>query len=475
VAVLLCAAMLAPAAARERSVTLSRGEARGVAAASAADKRSKTPAAASPSEAGPLMAIVSIASQSIEVHGPGGLLQRSRVSTGQPGHATPTGVFSILQRRHYHESNIYSGALMPYMQRLTWSGIALHEGRLPGYPASHGCIRLPSAFAQTLWGLGRIGMRVIVSPTDVRPEPFSHEALPQPVAVAHGPAPVRVAAAGESAAEAMRRIAPRAAAEARLAEAIARKTEAERAVRPAQERALARSAEARRLSEALRAASEALAEAEEELALVRMSMVTVQTEEGEAKVRERIVHAEARAVAARTAHSELQASERTVSDDSFALAAVAREAVETAAAAAEELGLARRGVEPISVFVSRRTGRVHVRQGFGPLLEAPVTIEEPARPLGTHVFTAMSDAAVGTVQWSVVTVPTVGGETPRRGSDAGGERIVPSAAEALGRIRLPEEARQLIAERLWPGASLIVSDYGLGETGEHTDFVIVTR
>src|SRR5690606_8804076 len=102
------------------------------------------------------------------------------ISSGQPGHRTPTGVFSILQKARYHESNIYSGAPMPFMQRLTWSGIALHAGQLPGYPASHGCIRLPYQFAQRLFGLTRIGARVVVSHDPVAPVAIAHERLPVP-------------------------------------------------------------------------------------------------------------------------------------------------------------------------------------------------------------------------------------------------------------------------------------------------------
>ena len=92
---------------------------------------------------GPVLAVVSIAKQRIQVYGSTGLLAQSPVSTGMAGHRTPPGVFSILQRSRFHRSNIYSDAPMPYMQRLTWSGVALHAGVVPGYPASHGCIRLP--------------------------------------------------------------------------------------------------------------------------------------------------------------------------------------------------------------------------------------------------------------------------------------------------------------------------------------------
>jgi len=129
---------------------------------------------------GPLFAVVSIADQRISLYGSGGLIARAPVSTGMRGHATPTGVFSIVQKRRWHESNIYSGAPMPFMQRITWSGIALHAGALPGHPASHGCIRLSASFAQRLFGATEIGQRVIVSPADTSPIEITHKTLPVP-------------------------------------------------------------------------------------------------------------------------------------------------------------------------------------------------------------------------------------------------------------------------------------------------------
>ena len=100
-----------------------------------------------------VLIVVSIPSQKLYVFKDGTLWDWSPVSTGKRGHATPTGAFSILQKRVRHRSNIYSNAPMPYMQRLTWAGVALHAGHVPGYPASHGCIRLPRAFAQKLFQL----------------------------------------------------------------------------------------------------------------------------------------------------------------------------------------------------------------------------------------------------------------------------------------------------------------------------------
>jgi hypothetical protein len=118
---------------------------------------------------GPLQIIVSIADQRISVYDDGLLIARSSVSTGVQGHPTPVGVFSVIGKELWHRSNIYSAAPMPYMQRITWSGIALHAGVLPGHPASHGCIRLAKDFAIRLWHLTKRGTRVIIAANNVDP------------------------------------------------------------------------------------------------------------------------------------------------------------------------------------------------------------------------------------------------------------------------------------------------------------------
>ena len=135
------------------------------------------------------LVVVSIPKQRISVYGAGGILTQSAVSTGMSGFPTPTGVFSVIQKNRYHHSNIYSGAPMPFMQRITWSGVALHAGVLPGYPASHGCIRLTHNFASELWAMTRMGVRVVVAPEDVQAVEFAHPALPMPT-LTPAPAPV---------------------------------------------------------------------------------------------------------------------------------------------------------------------------------------------------------------------------------------------------------------------------------------------
>ncbi len=118
---------------------------------------------------GPLYLIISLQRQMVHVYSGDRLVGLSSVSTGTPGHRTPTGEFPILQKREWHRSNLYSNAPMPFMQRLTWDGVALHAGHNPGYPASHGCIRLPTGFARTLFGMTQLGTLVRVNADELGP------------------------------------------------------------------------------------------------------------------------------------------------------------------------------------------------------------------------------------------------------------------------------------------------------------------
>jgi len=112
---------------------------------------------------GPVVIVVSLAQQRAYAYRNGIPIGISTVSTGKKGHETPTGVFTLLQKNIDHKSNLYDDAPMPYMQRLTWDGIAMHAGNLPGYPASHGCVRLPMGFAKLLYGVTKLGLTVIIT------------------------------------------------------------------------------------------------------------------------------------------------------------------------------------------------------------------------------------------------------------------------------------------------------------------------
>ena len=138
---------------------------------------------------GPLQIIISIADQRISVYENGSLIARSSVSTGVERHPTPLGVFSVIGKQKWHRSIIYSDAPMPFMQRITWSGIALHAGDLPGYPASHGCIRLTKDFAIRLWHLTKRGTRVIIAQEDIQPVEIANPQLfvPKPKVASASP------------------------------------------------------------------------------------------------------------------------------------------------------------------------------------------------------------------------------------------------------------------------------------------------
>ena len=150
-------------------------------------KKIRAPENESGKPQGPLIIAISIDRQNLRIYDANGFFAETPISTGMRGHPTPMGVFSVIQKHKFHHSNIYSGAPMPYMQRITWSGVAMHAGVLPGYPASHGCIRMPMAFAMKMWNWTRMGARVVVTPSEMTPARFSHPLLaaqkvvPQPI------------------------------------------------------------------------------------------------------------------------------------------------------------------------------------------------------------------------------------------------------------------------------------------------------
>jgi hypothetical protein len=336
---------------------------------------------------GPLQIIISISDQRISLYDNGVLIARSSVSTGVKNHPTPLGVFSVISKSRFHRSNIYSNAPMPYMQRITWSGIALHAGILPGYPASHGCIRLTNDFAVRLWHLTKRGTRVIVARDDLQPAEISNPRLFVPTPkVASTLAPPSTAIQPE--------------------------------------------------------AGTMTADATE-------ALISNAAQQGEAK-------------------------------------ADAKGPDLPSVSIAPEKLAAQKG-KPISVFVSRKLSKLFVRQGFAPLFDAPVTIQDAAEPTGTHVFTAMEFKNDGApIRWTVVSVPErpshrqVAAAKPRRGrADQTIRTVLPSpdnANAALNRIEIPQDVTARIAELLTPGSSLIISDYGIsGETGQDTDFIVLTH
>jgi hypothetical protein len=409
------------------------------------------------SAGGPIMAIVSLRSQRITVYDTNGEILRAPVSSGEKGRETPAGVFSVIQKDADHYSNIYDSAWMPHMQRLTWSGIALHGGPLPGYAASHGCVRLPFAFARSLFDATQLGMRVIVAPGDVAPIEIAHPAL----FPAKSEASILAAALAAAADEAGKK-----ADQARLT-------------------AVTASREAGKATMAVRVAENLKARAEENLAATDTALgsaisdeARAQAEDAKAKALARIAQLQAQWAAAK---AELQPKLDAVA--SARAAAVAADAVRRAAAeAAQE---ATRELEPISMFISRQTQRLYVRRPFAPIWESPVTILDPDRPMGTHVFTAMGRTQGGDLRWSAVTVDdgrpradvveTRGRPRAARAQDIDPIPTDPDGAKsALDRIVIPQDALDRIAGMVPPRSSLIISDEGLSpETGKDTEFVVI--
>ena len=439
----------------------------------------------------PVLAVISIGSQRISVYGPDGLVTRAPVSTGQAGHPTPTGVFSVIQKNRWHRSNIYSGAPMPYMQRLTWSGIAMHEGHLPGYPASHGCIRLPGAFARELFSTTKMGMRVIVTFSDATPAPFTHAGLPQPLMVAASAEAQRIASAGGAV------VVPAAllSAPERLLNPIERgrlaKLEAQDAVQRAAkavEEALSAAAfaaaAANRATQAVEDAAAAVADADAQLKAAIAAKLSA-TGAAQAEAAERVQDAEDHLAEALRIQAEARREAGIAFPASFEAVKAVRAAEAAHEAAQAALKDANRRTEHVSILVSRKERRVFVRQGFAPVFDEPIEIRDPEQPLGTHLLLATQarDDSRG-LEWLATTVPdsSLGLEDRSsrkgRGEDARPQVAVGplTAAAALERIEWPRETRRLISERLWSGGSIVISDQGLGnETGLGTDFIVQTR
>src|SRR5262245_62482699 len=131
-------------------------------------------------QSGPLQIVVSTGGQHATLYANGVRIEQTKVSTGTPSKPTPLGVFSVIEKDRWHRSNLYDSAPMFYMHRLTWSGVAMHEGVLPGYAASHGCIRMPTGFVSRLWQISKLGVRVVVARNDPVPYEFDHPKLFNP-------------------------------------------------------------------------------------------------------------------------------------------------------------------------------------------------------------------------------------------------------------------------------------------------------
>jgi hypothetical protein len=490
------------------------------------------PATPLPAPNGPLLIVVSIEKQHVTVYEGTTQIVQSPISSGMSSKPTPTGIFSILEKNRYHYSNLYGAAPMPFMQRITNSGVAMHAGELPGYPASHGCIRLPYSFARNLFGITGVGARVIVSDEDLTPAEFHSTRLIAPLppddlaqanpaggATAETAANVgvtqvaaemaekprtRAMAAAARAAERERFAANITSAEAAKTAAIAHVKAMTDAARAAKEEIRKARNEAGRFADAARRASRAADKAEEQFAeltgkmskieagkLMRIEIDKIAAEEmlEERKVVELAALARAaKALADKQAHAAKRTVARAEEAEKTRRAALdgvkkAEQAITDAKAtlAGAEVIEARKDL-PVSIFVNAKTGRLIAKLGFVPVIDVPVTISEPSAPLGTHVFTAtaLTDRE-RSMRWTVVSLKsdqTSRAPPRKRRPHADEVYVAPAgadadAARALDRIEIPKETVERLAELMKPGSSLIVSDYPLSrETSNRTEFII---
>ncbi|WP_165405712.1 L,D-transpeptidase [Bradyrhizobium genosp. SA-3] len=447
---------------------------------------------------GPLVIVVSIDRQKVTVYDSKGVFAESPVSTGMKGHSTPMGVFSVIQKHKFHHSNIYSGAPMPYMQRITWSGVAMHAGVLPGYPASHGCIRMPMTFAVKMWNWTRMGARVIVAPGQMSPQSFSHPLL---AAVRVPPQPAASLAPQINVGDK----ADKGAAQTNVTEAKPVETKT----------ASADSLFELRASVGHTVMSDVTtgnAPAREEAAAPADKIETKTAEASDAakppsEETAKPANTDAKPIEAAEAPKASTATDNKLDAAKTEAAETAKKPDATTPALAtlpdvkkDETGVADpapaakpdapKRAGQIAVFISRKDSKLYVRQNFAPLFEVPITIAASDRPLGTHVFTAEVDKTdSNALHWSVVSLP-VSVRAAAREDDSrvtrrqGGAAVIPvaakpvvtpdSPAEALDRIAIPADTMAKINEMLTSGGSIIVSDQGInqGETGEGTDFIV---
>jgi hypothetical protein len=398
---------------------------------------------------GPLQIVVSINQQKLHLYADGTEVAETLVATGVPSLPTPTGVFSVIGKERFHRSNIYSGAPMPFMQRITWSGVALHEGENIGHPASHGCIRMPHDFAVKLFGVTKIGVRVIVAREELKPVVIADSHLfVHKVAPPAPPPTTPVTAPASTATEPAPSAPPETTKTAQNDDNKTTDAATPKSGTPAAANVTATAAAS------TMSANEA-----------GKPVVVSDTQIDELRG----------AVAVPTPLDQPEQAAPPPPPPTTL--------VETAPATHG----------PIAIFVSRKEKKIYVRQNFTPLFYAPVAIADPDQPLGTMVFTAMDYLADGTTfRWNVVSFPGERSkvkrvaENDRRSARRGrsdeadkpaGELPPPlTPAQALARIDIPQDVIDRIAELMVPGSSLVVSDQGLGdETGEGTDFVVVTR
>ena len=400
--------------------------------------------ATAPRDAGePIMAIVSIKSQQVTFYDADGWILRAPVSTGITGRETPAGIFAVIEKDKDHRSTLYDDAWMPNMQRITWNGIALHGGPLPGYAASHGCVRMPYGFAEKLFERTRIGMRVIISPNDAEPVEFSHPALFVPNREAIAAAPAK-------------------------AEALAREAaEAAKTADEAKKAAASATRETASLTSSLRKLEWLKTRADAELAYADKALAAAKTDEARARAEDLKQKAAAKSADLGTQLGTAKADAKSKLDTAAAAKETAKATQTRKADTAKAASEAKLALESASMFISRATQKLYVRRNthkrwpdggevFDATIEVPVTIRNPDKRIGTHVFTAVARNDAG-LRWTAVTIDN--------GDDA---------KNALDRITIPQDVLDRIAPTALPRSSIVISDEPLSrETNYRTEFVAV--
>ncbi len=366
-------------------------------------------------EADPIVhLVVSVPDQRISVFADGRFVAESNVSTGKRGYATPKGIFSILQKARHHRSNLYSGAPMPFMQRLTWSGVALHASNsVPDYPASHGCIRLPHQFAGHLFKLTELGAQVVVTNKIVNPREFSHPQLFR--APARNPYAIRpttlAAVADDSQSDAAMSMPAALAKPARVL--ITRRTGRER------------------------------------LMDVQRLLNELDYDAGD--------------VDGYMGPNTWKAISRFQEDYGH----------EVTGKMSDELPAQLHRATGRSTPAN---GQIYVRRGQKDVYSAPVIIREPQRPLGVHHFTFIDgEETTGGRRWLAITLQSANVLSE---ADEGELKILTASTsgQALDRIEMSLDVRRHIAAMINHGSTVAISDDGIShETGKGTDFVVLTQ
>ncbi len=416
-----------------------------------------------PSE--PVLMLVSLDRQSMQVYAGDTLMARSKVSSGKKGHRTPTGIFSILQKNRHHHSNIYSQAPMPYMQRLTWSGIALHESSsVPDRPASHGCVRLPGAFAKQLFGYTRAGAHVLITDEELYLSPVWSRNLFYPDVQPDD----RISQIDQSSAG--------------LSEPIQR-AEPPRAIRLAQNTKLP--------SEDLNRDDRSVGDNFVLRSSLNRPFGSGPDDDGFELPKStdpiRIL------ITRRTGRELVRDIQTMLNELGFDAGKedgwIGRDTGNAIIRFQKSLELNPTG--SVSLELARLlhaqsrdgdfpVGRIYVRQNFKPLFDAPVGLKDPENPLGTHFLSALSSPEDSDrLRWIHAVLPDIAEETPLSDIEiVEGQNYAsgPSIHDTLHRIEMPQYVRDRISAMIVPGSSLVINDGGLNnESFKGTDFIVLTK